>query len=81
MNEEPVTLGAALTTIWTLILAVTQWQGLVIPTEVQAAMIPAIIAMWALVRGQVTPLARPKDKDGKDLVPDPAQDHGEAHYG
>lgn len=68
MNEEPVTLAAALTTIWTLILAVAQWQGLTIPTEVQAAMIPAIVAMWALVRGKVTPLARPRDKDGNDLT-------------
>lgn len=68
MKEEPVTLAAALTTIWTLILALAQWQGFTIPTEVQATMIPAIIAMWALVRGQVTPLARPRDKDGNDLT-------------
>lgn len=68
MKNEPVSFAAALTTIWTLILALAQWQGLVIPTEVQAAMIPAIVAMWALVRGQVTPLARPRDGEGNDLT-------------
>lgn len=75
MKTEPVmTIGAAVAAIWTLVLALFAWAGLPVPTEVQAAMVPAVLAAAWLTRKLVTPVWRPRTADGKDMVPDPAQD-------
>lgn len=75
MKTEPVmTIGAAVAAIWALVLALFGWAGLPVPAEVQAAMVPAVLAAAWLTRNLVTPVWRPRGKDGKDLVTDPAQD-------
>ena len=82
MKTEPVmTQATAIAAIWALIISACAWAGVSVPTEVQAAMVPAILAAAWLARGHVTPTWRPKTKDGVDLVPDLAQDHAEAHHG
>ncbi|WP_336251182.1 hypothetical protein, partial [Stomatohabitans albus] len=66
--------ASALAAIWTLVLAMFTWAGVPVPTEVQAAMVPAVLAAAWLTRAFVTPSWRPRTRNGQDLVPDPAQD-------
>lgn len=75
MKTEPVmTQATAIAAIWALIIATCAWAGISVPTEVQSAMVPAVLAGAWLARRLVTPVWRPRDKHGKDLVVDPAQD-------
>lgn len=71
MKNEPVmSLATAVAAIWALAIAMFAWYGVDVPKEVQAALVPAVLAAAWLARGLVTPSCRPRDEHGNTLVPE-----------
>ena len=72
MKNEPVmNAAAAIAAIWALVMALWNWYFKTpVPNEVQAAMVPAILAAGFLVRQYVTPLSNPRTEGGRRLVPE-----------
>ena len=74
MNREPLLTKASWVSLVTAVIAVAVAFGLPLSDEQQKALIalagvlaPVAAAVWA--RGQVTPVADPRDDDGQPLTP------------
>lgn len=74
MNREPLLTRASWVALVTAVIAVAVAFGLPLTDEQQKALIalagvlaPVAAAVWA--RGQVTPVADPRDDDGQPLTP------------
>ena len=74
MNREPLLTKASWVALVTAVIAVAVAFGLPLTDEQQKALIalagvlaPVAAAVWA--RGQVTPVADPRDDDGQPLTP------------
>lgn len=74
MNREPLLTRASWVALVTAVIAVAVAFGLPLSDEQQKSLIalagvlaPVAAAVWA--RGQVTPVADPRDDDGQPLTP------------
>lgn len=79
MTREPLLKKATWVGIATAVLALLVTLGVDIPASTQAAIlavvaavVPLVAALWG--RGDVTPVADPRDADGNQLVPE-SQDY------